>query len=115
MARGAQANGVQSGRVEGAPHAPECGGRPVDAVAARPLGRPPFPERPAGQGLVVALVYRLFTLLIAALGYFGNRREMAEVRRFGRRERVVVGREDARRLITASTRRTGCPIGRDCE
>ena len=36
----------------------------------------------AGQGLVVALVYRLITLLIAALGvlyYFGNRREMAEV------------------------------------
>lgn len=35
-----------------------------------------------GQGLVVALVYRLITLLIAALGifyYFGNRREMAEV------------------------------------
>jgi glycosyltransferase 2 family protein len=36
----------------------------------------------AGQGLVVALVYRLITLLIAASGvvyYFGNRREMAEV------------------------------------
>lgn len=36
----------------------------------------------AGQGLVVALVYRLITLLIAAMGvicYFGNRREMAEV------------------------------------
>jgi glycosyltransferase 2 family protein len=36
----------------------------------------------AGQGLVVALIYRLITLLIAALGifyYFGNRREMAEV------------------------------------
>ncbi len=35
-----------------------------------------------GQGLVVALVYRLITLLIAALGgfyYLGNRREMAEV------------------------------------
>jgi uncharacterized protein (TIRG00374 family) len=35
-----------------------------------------------GQGLVVALVYRIITLLIAALGifyYFGNRREMAEV------------------------------------
>jgi glycosyltransferase 2 family protein len=35
-----------------------------------------------GQGLLVALVYRLFTLMIAALGifyYFGNRREMAEV------------------------------------
>jgi hypothetical protein len=40
------------------------------------------PQIPAGQGLVVALVYRLFTLLIATLGifyYFGNRREMAEV------------------------------------
>jgi len=36
----------------------------------------------AGQGLVVVLVYRLLTVLIAALGayyYFGNRREMAEV------------------------------------
>jgi glycosyltransferase 2 family protein len=35
-----------------------------------------------GQGLVVALAYRLITLLIAALGifyYLGNRREMAEV------------------------------------
>ena len=35
-----------------------------------------------GQGLVVALTYRLITLLIAALGifyYLGNRREMAEV------------------------------------
>ena len=35
-----------------------------------------------GQGLVVALVYRLINLLIAALGvfyYLGNRREMAEV------------------------------------
>jgi glycosyltransferase 2 family protein len=36
----------------------------------------------AGQGLVVALAYRIVTLLIAVLGlpyYFGNRREMAEV------------------------------------
>jgi hypothetical protein len=36
----------------------------------------------AGQGFVVALVYRLITVLIAALGvfyYFGNRREMVEV------------------------------------
>jgi hypothetical protein len=36
----------------------------------------------AGQGLVVALIYRLITLLIAAFGipyYLGNRREMAEV------------------------------------
>ena len=36
----------------------------------------------AGQGLVVVLVYRLITVLIAAMGayyYFGNRREMAEV------------------------------------
>ncbi len=35
-----------------------------------------------GQGLVVSLVYRLITLLIAGLGvfyYFGNRRELAEV------------------------------------
>jgi glycosyltransferase 2 family protein len=35
-----------------------------------------------GQGLVVALVYRIITVLIAAMGiryYFGNRREMAEV------------------------------------
>lgn len=35
-----------------------------------------------GQGFVVALAYRLITLLIAALGvfyYFANRREMAEV------------------------------------
>jgi glycosyltransferase 2 family protein len=40
------------------------------------------PHIPAGQGLVVALVYRLINLLIAALGikyYFSNRREMAEV------------------------------------
>lgn len=35
-----------------------------------------------GQGLVVSLVYRLITVLIASLGvfyYFGNRREMVEV------------------------------------
>ena len=35
-----------------------------------------------GQGLVVALAYRIITLLIAAFGipyYLGNRREMAEV------------------------------------
>ncbi|MBN1395308.1 MAG: flippase-like domain-containing protein [Pirellulales bacterium] len=35
-----------------------------------------------GQGLVVSLVYRLISVLIAALGafyYFGNRREIAEV------------------------------------
>jgi uncharacterized protein (TIRG00374 family) len=40
------------------------------------------PPIAAGQGLVVALVYRLITVLIAGLGvfyYFGNRREMAEV------------------------------------
>jgi uncharacterized protein (TIRG00374 family) len=40
------------------------------------------PPIAAGQGLIVALVYRLITLLIAGLGvyyYFGNRREMAEV------------------------------------
>ena len=44
-----------------------------------PVAGPPIAK---GQGLVVALVYRLITLLIAALGvfyYFGNRREMAEV------------------------------------
>ena len=43
-------------------------------VAGRPIA--------VGQGLVVALAYRLITLLIAMLGlpyYFGNRREMAEV------------------------------------
>lgn len=37
---------------------------------------------PAGQGLVVALVYRLINVLIAALGlgyYLGSRREVAEV------------------------------------
>jgi hypothetical protein len=36
----------------------------------------------AGQGLVVALAYRIITLLIAGLGtfyYFRNRREMGEV------------------------------------
>jgi hypothetical protein len=36
----------------------------------------------AGQGLVVALVYRLITVLIAAVGfcyYLGGRREVAEV------------------------------------
>ena len=36
----------------------------------------------SGQGFVVALAYRLITVLIAMLGifyYFGNRREMAEV------------------------------------
>ncbi len=35
-----------------------------------------------GQGLVVALAYRIITLLFALLGvryYFSNRREMAEV------------------------------------
>jgi glycosyltransferase 2 family protein len=40
------------------------------------------PPVAAGQGLVVVLVYRLLTVLIAALGaryYVGNRREMAEV------------------------------------
>ena len=44
-----------------------------------PVAGPPII---VGQGLVVALVYRLITLLIAALGafdYLGNRREMAEV------------------------------------
>ena len=44
-----------------------------------PVAGPPIA---AGQGLVVALVYRLITLLIAAFGvcyYVGNRREMAEV------------------------------------
>jgi glycosyltransferase 2 family protein len=44
-----------------------------------PVAGPPIA---AGQGLVVALVYRLITLLIAALGtfyYFRNRREMTEV------------------------------------
>lgn len=37
---------------------------------------------PAGQGLVVALAYRLITILIAAVGicyYLGSRRELAEV------------------------------------
>ncbi len=37
---------------------------------------------PAGQGLVVALAYRLITILIAAVGicyYLGSRREVAEV------------------------------------
>ena len=40
------------------------------------------PAIAAGQGLAVALVYRIITLLIAAFGipyYLGNRREMAEV------------------------------------
>jgi uncharacterized protein (TIRG00374 family) len=44
-----------------------------------PVAGPPIV---AGQGLVVALIYRLITLLIAAFGipyYLGNRREMAEV------------------------------------
>ena len=44
-----------------------------------PVAPPPIA---AGQGLIVALVYRLIMLLIAALGifyYLGNRREMAEV------------------------------------
>jgi len=44
-----------------------------------PVAGPPIAT---GQGLVVALVYRLITVLIAALGvfyYFGNRREMVEV------------------------------------
>ena len=53
-----------------------CLGVPLPLHAAR--GRPII----EGQGLVVALVYRIITLLIAALGipyYFGNRREMAEV------------------------------------
>jgi len=42
----------------------------------------PGPAIAAGQGLVVALVYRLITILIASLGtyyYFSNRREVAEV------------------------------------
>jgi hypothetical protein len=45
-----------------------------------------------GQGLLVALVYRLFSLLIAALGifyYFGNRREMAEVIHEAEEEKTV--------------------------
>ena len=36
---------------------------------------------PAGQGLVVALCYRLISVLVAALGidyYIGNRREVSE-------------------------------------
>ena len=44
-----------------------------------PVAGPPIA---AGQGLVVALVYRFITLLIAGLGvfyYLGNRHEMAEV------------------------------------
>ena len=44
-----------------------------------PVAGPPIAP---GQGLVVALVYRLITVLIAALGafyYFRNRREMTEV------------------------------------
>ena len=44
-----------------------------------PVAGPPIA---AGQGLVVALVYRFITLLIAAMGifyYLGNRREMVEV------------------------------------
>ena len=44
-----------------------------------PVAGPPIA---VGQGLIVALAYRLITLLIAALGvvyYLGNRREMAEV------------------------------------
>jgi glycosyltransferase 2 family protein len=57
---------------------------PFEAVLDRlyshiPVVGPPIVK---GQGLVVALVYRLITLLIAALGtfyYLGNRREMAEV------------------------------------
>jgi glycosyltransferase 2 family protein len=52
----------------------------VDVLYAHvPVIGPPIP---AGQGLVVVLVYRLITILTAALGayyYFGNRREMAEV------------------------------------
>ena len=43
---------------------------------------PVGPAIAEGQGLVVALVYRLISMLIAVLGvlyYFGNRREMAEV------------------------------------
>ena len=42
-----------------------------------------------GQGLIVSLVYRLITVLIAALGvfyYFGNRRELAEVMHEAERE-----------------------------
>jgi glycosyltransferase 2 family protein len=40
------------------------------------------PGMAEGQGLVVALAYRIFSVLIAVLGvlcYFRNRREMAEV------------------------------------
>ncbi len=48
----------------------------------------------SGQGLVVALAYRLITGLIAALGvfyYFGNRREMAEVMHEAEDEEAVTG------------------------
>lgn len=51
----------------------------------------------AGQGLVVALAYRLMTLLLAACGvpyYFGNRREMGEVMRKAEEEE----REDEEEL-----------------
>lgn len=44
-----------------------------------PVAGPPIA---AGQGFIVALAYRIITVLIAAMGvfyYFGNRREMAEV------------------------------------
>lgn len=45
-----------------------------------------------GQGFVVVLVYRLLTVLTAALGvryYFGNRREMAEVIHEAEHEKAV--------------------------
>jgi glycosyltransferase 2 family protein len=45
-----------------------------------------------GHGLLVALAYRLITLLIAALGifyYFGNRREMSEVIHEAEREETA--------------------------
>ena len=73
--------GLGTAIIAGMKHAIEHGYKYVlDFLYAHvPVEGPTIVE---GQGLVVALTYRLITLLIAALGifyYLGNRREMAEV------------------------------------
>ncbi len=62
----------------------------------------------AGQGLIVALVYRLITVLIAVLGvlfYFGSRREMAQAIHEAEEENAIPA--------DTSTGRTSCrtPLG----
>jgi len=56
---------------------------------------------PPGQGLVVALAYRLITILIAAVGicyYLGSRRELAEVIQQAEQEPVGLQMAEAKKM-----------------